>query len=245
MEAIKPLAIDWARPWGLLSDAHGNPDGLRLSLTLLQERGAATLFFLGDAVGYLPRADEVVDILRAEGAICLKGNHDAMLLGELPIDEKKDKAYRLKTVRERLSPRDREFLRACPDRLDMVHPRSGKKYLLVHGGLPDPLGTYVYLDSVATPFVQAGVDVVFCGHTHRPFIRRDERLLLVNVGSCGLPRDIGNSPSSALYHPATGHVEILRTTFDAEAVIAASETLDPLPAAVRECLKRNLADGPK
>ena len=45
---------------GLLSDAHGNPDGLANCISVLRSRGAERLFFLGDAVGYLPRWLEVL-----------------------------------------------------------------------------------------------------------------------------------------------------------------------------------------
>jgi hypothetical protein len=66
---------------GFVSDAHGNPYGLQACVDALRERGAGTLYFLGDAVGYLPLAEEVLAILAREGATCQLGNHEAMLCG--------------------------------------------------------------------------------------------------------------------------------------------------------------------
>ena len=54
---------------GLLSDAHGNPLGLRSCLAALRAAGAGQVYFLGDAVGYLPGEAEVIDILLAEGVV--------------------------------------------------------------------------------------------------------------------------------------------------------------------------------
>jgi len=89
---------------GLLSDAHGNPLGLRSCLAALRAAGAAQVYFLGDAVGYLPGEAEVIEILRSEGVICQRGNHEGMLLGDLDLDPGRDRVYGLAAVRERMPP---------------------------------------------------------------------------------------------------------------------------------------------
>ena len=65
---------------GLLSDAHGNPAGLGLCLDVLRAHGVERLFFLGDAVGYLPRWLPVLAMLREQGVTCIRGNHDDHVL---------------------------------------------------------------------------------------------------------------------------------------------------------------------
>lgn len=40
-----PSVIDWECPWGLVSDAHGNPLGLQITIRSLRQRGARTLFW--------------------------------------------------------------------------------------------------------------------------------------------------------------------------------------------------------
>ena len=68
---------------GLVSDAHGNADALEKCLDVIEREGARKTYFLGDAVGYFPEENAVLDLLRSRGAICLRGNHEAMLLGKL------------------------------------------------------------------------------------------------------------------------------------------------------------------
>src|SRR5690242_10324659 len=88
---------------GLLSDAHGNPLGLRRCLAVLRAAGVGPLYFLGDAVGYLPGEGEVIRTLAEAGAVCVRGNHEGMLLGELPLDPVRDGAYRLSAARDRMA----------------------------------------------------------------------------------------------------------------------------------------------
>lgn len=230
--------IDWSLPWGLVSDAHGNPVGLRESLGALRKRGVGTVFFLGDALGYLPHVAGVLNILREEGAICLKGNHEAMALGDLPMDARREDVYALQPARNALGATDLAYINDWPDRIWLTEPRSGRRILLVHGGMPEPLTTYTYPDSPVSALVDSGADVVFCGHTHRPFVKKSHNLHVVNVGSCGLPRDIGNLASCVIYDALSDTAEIIRVEFDAEEVIASCDTFRPLHASVRDCLRR-------
>ena len=70
-------------PVAVVGDIHGRLDLLDLLLDkLAQEASAANLIFVGDYVDRGPDARAVIDRLRALGddAVCLKGNHEAMLL---------------------------------------------------------------------------------------------------------------------------------------------------------------------
>jgi predicted phosphodiesterase len=70
----------------------------------------------------------------------------------------------------------------------------GKKILMVHGRPSAPLHGYLHKNDQPSPEETNGFDVIVMGHTHRPFIQQFGRTLVINAGSCGLPRDIGNSP---------------------------------------------------
>ena len=48
---------------GILSDAHGNVEAFQRGLELLAEARADMIYFLGDAVGYIPDG-RVVSLLR-------------------------------------------------------------------------------------------------------------------------------------------------------------------------------------
>lgn len=197
---------------GFVSDAHGNSEGLRLCLEELRNTGAERIYFLGDAVGYLPEVDQVVAMLKRERVLCQKGNHEAMLLGELALAPERDRVYRLDAARSRLSREQFDWLGEWPDHRVLV--LNDSRLLLVHGSPQDHLRDYVCPDSDLSKFGTLTYDVVFMGHTHRPFQKRHGRTLFVNVGSCGLPRDQNDMLGCALYDSTNGTCEILLIPFD-------------------------------
>jgi predicted phosphodiesterase len=219
---------------GLLSDAHGNPLGLRSCLAALRAAGAGQVYFLGDAVGYLPGEAEVIDILLAEGVVSQRGNHEAMLLGDLDLDPARDRVYGLAAVARRMQPRVRAVLAGWPDAREVE--LGGRRLLLVHGSPRDHLREYVYPDSDIDWIGTLGYDAVFMGNTHRPFATRRGAALVVNVGSCGLPRDQGNLAACAVYDPAAHECHVLRVPMDAAAVMA--QFAEPVSDLVAECLSR-------
>lgn len=225
---------------GILSDAHGNAIALDRCVEALRLANAAEFYFLGDAVGYLPSGDRVLSRLREIGAKCIRGNHEEMLLGNLPLSPSQDAVYRIALARSRLQLHWIEWIQEWP--IERAMSMDGASLLLVHGSPKAPLTGYVYPDSDLTPFDGLPHDVVFIGHTHRPFVRRAGRTTIVNVGSCGLPRDVGNLASCATYDTATNTVEILRIEFDARSLI--DELGDRIEASVAACLQRPATEQP-
>jgi len=122
---------------GFVSDAHGNPAGLAGCLRAVERRGAGRIYFLGDAVGYLPEVNEVLDLLRSSAAVCIRGNHEAMLLGALPIPADRAGIYRLDEARQRLHDRHRAWIETWPEHLEVA--LEGAQLLLVHGSPADRL----------------------------------------------------------------------------------------------------------
>ena len=225
---------------GLLSDAHGNPFALRACIDALRDRGCTDLYFLGDAVGYLPMAEEVLAILAAERIPCQMGNHEAMLVGVLPLPVEKDVVYGLAALRARLHPDRISEIAAWPARrLVEVERRT---ILLVHGSPRDELNEYVFPDSDLASFAGIGVNVVAVGHSHFPFVRTIGSTAVIGVGSCGLPRDVGDTAACATYEPASGRAEIVRVRFDAERVLAAARAVGPVHESVVQVMLRRGRD---
>lgn len=225
-------------PFGLVSDAHGNPFGLQAALGLLRKRGARTIFFLGDAVGYLPLESEVIELLRGAGAICVCGNHEAMLLRNLPCNS--DGVYRLTAARSRLGPGDLREIGSWPDRRAVADSRSPNCTLvLAHGSPSDPLQGYLYPDADMAFIDELDCVALGCGHTHRAFVSRRGEKLIVNCGSVGLPRDIGGSASCALLDLATLECEILRQPFDVDRLLDECGRVEPPHAEVVTALRRH------
>lgn len=218
---------------GFVSDAHGNSLGLELCVQHLRAY-TENIYFLGDAVGYLPDASGVIKILKTQCAESLIGNHDAMLLGVRRIDPERDACYRIEQISKTLSETDFRWLSARLPYLQIHF--DNKRILCVHGSPWDPMNGYVYEDSQLEHFGSLRVDVVVMGHTHRPFVKKIKGVTVVNVGSCGLPRDVGNLASCAVYNTDTACCEIFRIPFDAEQII--DRFRDHLHPTVVDCLRK-------
>jgi predicted phosphodiesterase len=226
-------------PFGILSDAHGNPYGLRAALEMLRTRGAKTVFFLGDAVGYLPLEGEVIELLRKTASVCVSGNHEAMLLDRMP--RRADDICRLAAARARMSSADLDELRSWPDRRLVADSRAPSRRLsLAHGAPNDPLRTYVYPNSDVAFIDDLDCAAFACGHTHHAFVRRRGEKLVVNCGSVGLPRDVSGMASCVFLDLVTLEYEILRRHFDVDRLLEESSRVAPPHADVVAILRRHL-----
>lgn len=175
-------------------------------------------YFLGDAIGYMPDGLEVLQLLSREQIPCIMGNHEAMATGLLPLPEDRDCVYRIKTLLPKLSA---SILTNITDAWPVSKTLTvlGKKILLVHGRPSDPLQGYLYQNDQPSSEEIADLDVIVTGHTHRPFVQQFGGTLVINAGSCGLPRDIGNAPSFAVYDVQNAIAEIHRFNLDIEGAI--------------------------
>jgi predicted phosphodiesterase len=221
---------------GLLSDAHGNPEGLRACIAALRARGCTQLFFLGDAVGYLPRGSEVLDLLESERVPCQMGNHEAMMLGLLPLDAERDAVYGLAAQRARLEEATLARIAHWPRRRSEC--LGGRRLLLLHGGPADELAQYVYPDSDLDGFDRLDADVVAVGHSHHAFVRRVGNTTVIGAGSCGLPRDVGDLAACAVYDPVADAADIIRIPFDARRVLDEATANGSVHASVARVLAR-------
>lgn len=194
--------------YAILSDAHGNKPYFDACMQLIDEQRIQHIIYMGDLFGYMADGEYVLDTLRNRNACILKGNHEAMLLGELEIDAAKDKVYRLNESRKCLGDENKTFLRGLTSKWEM--DCRGQRLLFVHGAPFDSLNGYLYEDNKDYSWDGQGYHFIFMGHTHRPYIKRSGGTIFVNVGSCGLPRDIGMSPSLSIFDDINMTAEIIR-----------------------------------
>lgn len=200
----------------ILSDAHGNRLFFDKCIHRLDESSPGKLFFLGDAYGYFDDGDYIIDELIKRNAIILKGNHEAMLVGEHEIDQDKDILYRLEKRRKTISSDRKKYLK----KLSPVYSCTidELRLLFVHGSPENPLYGYLYEDNKNYDW-NDDYDYIFMGHTHRSFCKKIVKAnqsvtTYVNVGSCGLPRDKGCEPSFCLFDTVTGEIRLIRERID-------------------------------
>ena len=72
---------------------------------------------------------------------------------------------------------------------------SNKKVLLLHG---DRDGVYGGYDRIIYKGLEKGADIIMFGHTHIPYIDKQEGIILVNPGSLTYPRQDRHIPTYAV-----------------------------------------------
>ena len=69
----------------LLSDVHGNLPAFEAVLADIDAEGVDEIWCLGDLVGYGAQPDDCVALARERCDLCLAGNHDLVVTGEIDI----------------------------------------------------------------------------------------------------------------------------------------------------------------
>jgi diadenosine tetraphosphatase ApaH/serine/threonine PP2A family protein phosphatase len=222
----------------VLSDIHSNAHALDAVLAAI---GAVDrIWVLGDIVGYGGQPDEVVARLRTEGAVAVQGNHDAAVLGRIPVDTFNElAAAAVAWTASAIAPGTRRWLASQPER------RVEETFTLVHGSPRDPLWEYLASVPVARASL-AAFDTTHClvGHTHLPTVFRDDagrvgsirvgdgtrlhlddRRCILNPGSVGQPRDGDPRACAMVLDTAAGEVDWHRVSYpiaEAQAAIRAA-----------------------
>jgi len=78
---------------------------------------------------------------------------------------------------------------------------AGRKLLVVHGSPisnDDDILSSITSNGIKAKLGDACPDILVCGHTHIPFVKRFGKLLIVNCGSAGQPVDGDPRPSYAI-----------------------------------------------
>jgi diadenosine tetraphosphatase ApaH/serine/threonine PP2A family protein phosphatase len=122
----------------LLSDVHGNLPALRAVLDDARSAGVDEIWCLGDLVGYGAQPNECVELARERCAVCLAGNHDLVVTGDIDVaDFSSSAAAAALWTRENIAAEALEFLRG----LDPADPERDPG--LFHASPRDPVWEYV------------------------------------------------------------------------------------------------------
>jgi diadenosine tetraphosphatase ApaH/serine/threonine PP2A family protein phosphatase len=191
----------------VITDVHANLPALEAVLEAIEAAGVEQTWCLGDVLGYGVEPDACTDLVRERCDVCLVGNHDLAVLGELDIASFSEAAaVAVEWTRANVAERTLEFLRALQPSAE--HDGLG----LFHASPRDPVWEYVLSSEQADAGIDANPQrIALIGHSHVAlFFTRPEgdeaeargaragdgTLLdlgrgswLVNPGSVGQPRD--------------------------------------------------------
>src|SRR5436190_803609 len=148
----------------VISDIHSNLHALEAVLEEIDREQPDAIWCLGDIVGYGPRPDECCVIVEARAAVCLCGNHDLGVRGDIDLDDfAPDAASAALWTRGVLSERAQAFLGP------LVPSGEAEGVQLFHASPRNPLWEYILTDQAALAALEATTaPVVLVGHSHVP-----------------------------------------------------------------------------
>ena len=214
----------------IISDIHANLTALHAVLKDAQPFDQ--VWCLGDVVGYGPDPNECIECIQTlPGLVCVKGNHDAAILGEIDVQTFNYEARAsLKWLESNLTLENRRWLETLPER------KTFEKLTLVHGSPRNPIWEYVMDVRVALANMSSfDTQICLIGHTHIPsvFLMEDDsenpiRLYnmipsepfkiidkaIVNSGSVGQPRDYDPRSSYLIYDDDTDQWTLNRVAYN-------------------------------
>jgi predicted phosphodiesterase len=189
----------------ILSDIHGNRQAFEAVLAEVAATEAQEVWCLGDLVGYGADPDICVELARRHAHVCLAGNHDLAVVGQIPLDEfSRGAGLAARWTQEVIAPENMNFLASLTP--SGVEGEIG----LYHGSPRDPVWEYVLSALLAELCLDAQDHrVCLVGHSHvalsfdRPEglpatgePRRGDSEIdislgewILNPGSVGQPRD--------------------------------------------------------
>jgi predicted phosphodiesterase len=189
----------------IVSDIHANLPAFEAVLDSCEQAEVEETWCLGDVVGYGAQPDECALLARERCEVCLVGNHDLAVLGELEVSAfSPAAAAAVQWTQANSSPETFEFMRA------LSPSDESREVGLYHASPRDPVWEYVlWMDQarecievqsgrvslighshVALYFVALGSDSVRGSHAEGDTrLDLSEDRWLVNPGSVGQPRD--------------------------------------------------------
>src|SRR5579863_3843033 len=209
----------------IISDIHGNQIALDAVLeNLAQQPEVDHLVIAGDLCLNGPCPGQVLETVQGLNCPVLQGNVDSEVVNEAP-DKGLKKRTTVSWTREQIGQAGIDYLASLPVSHLITNP-DGTDLLVVHANplnqedaiFPNaPDDTLEHLLGGLGP----NIGVLAFGHLHIAYTRRWRKLLLVDVGSCGLPRDEDVRASYAIlsWQDSGWEAEIQRVPYDVKAVV--------------------------
>lgn len=221
----------------ILSDIHGNLEAFTRCLQDIEGLGVDRIVNLGDAIGYGPQPEEVLNLLEKLNIATLLGNHELAAISSNYRDELAPPARQsLEHTINYLSPASLEYLRSLPLFLTM------EGALMVHGCPPDSPTIYsnhLNISELHEIFTTNQFKTAFVGHSHHLLLIsnngsdlaidpiRQETLILdpeyrhiVNVGAIGQPRDGNPLAKYVIWNSEEKTLRVRMVAYDIDHTIA-------------------------
>lgn len=167
--------------YAIITDIHGNIEGLNAILDDIKTKDVDDIFCLGDVIGLGTNSKECIDKLSELNIKTTLGNHELYLLRGTDIEssiEDKEKEY-YKYVKDSLTDKEIDFIKSCPlyyeIDIDYDGRISNQKIILCHYLIKDekleqPFETHHLKDDVNLWIKYNKPNIIYViGHIHKPF----------------------------------------------------------------------------
>lgn len=216
----------------VIADVHGNLPALEAVLDDLTTARVDEVLVGGDLVGRGPQGHAVVRRIESLGWPCVRGNHEDYLLGfrrgEVPDEWWLDGEWAAsRWMAAELTDEDERYIDALPF---TVTSELEPELRLVHGSPrsnDEGLGPWCTDRQLEGFWDLVDEPLLVCAHTHRPLIRHfDDRGLVVNVGSVGLPFNRDRRAQYAVLERRRDgwDVELRQVPYDLDEILEVYET---------------------
>lgn len=214
----------------LLSDVHGNLQALQAVLEKVKkEYKIGGCVFLGDMIDYGMHSNEVIELLKSieYPILCnIWGNHEHAVYNDVydrfSSERGKQSAGHTKKI---LTQSAWEYIGKDMRRAgSFSFECEGKRCLAVHGSLEDEYWRSIQPEKISEAYRE--YDYVFSGHSHLPHFvekfyksdnsetRNKKKVIFVNPGSAGQPRNLNNMAQFAVLWLQTEKVIFDKAVYD-------------------------------
>lgn len=237
----------------IISDVHGNITALNTVLADIKSRGISKIYCLGDSVTKCANPDLVIDLLRQNCNVILKGNCDDIMTTPYAKERKF-------WTREKIGDERTEFLKNLPVSYDFY--MSGYLIRLFHASpfslehiynpmfsnvnteystkeLINPEQLFENTEFIGKTDLDPIPDIIGYGHIHTPNIFRFKNKTVFNTGSVGIPTEMLNSSDfdeTCKFSTVSSYI-ILEGTLDSKELSSISINLVRVPYDIEQEVK--------
>lgn len=211
----------------VISDIHGNQLALEAVLADLAGQPAVDhLVIAGDICLQGPCPQQVLEIIRQLDCPVIQGNVDTEVVNGA-YDKGAGKRTTVGWTREQIGQEGIDYLASLPFSHHLANGGAGD-LLIVHANPRNqedaifPNATDSTLENLLGT-LEPSIGALAFGHLHIAYTRRWRHLLLVDVASCGLPRDEDHRAAYGILtwskSNSTWEAELRRVVYDVRAVV--------------------------
>lgn len=213
----------------ILSDLHGNLSALEAVLDRASAYKADAAALLGDLIDYGMRSNEVVEKIAALSLpiVCnIFGNHEHAVVND--AYERFSSERGRQCARYTKSILSEKTLKYLKEKMLGVGRAEfcfgGKSFLAVHGSIADEYWKSIDVSGDLSGYEK--YDVVLSGHSHLPHFfekyfkaddpekRNKKKVIFINPGSVGQPRNLNSFAQFALFDTASEEIRLEKVEYD-------------------------------